>query len=124
MTQIEMDFEVKTRFDQMEKAALTYHKQHPEIYDLFCKFALEIIDRGFSNYGSQSVFERIRWHTDRPDVDGKTSFKLNNNHRTFYTLWFARDYPQHADFFRQRRKVDLPQPEGPTKTMWWRRWCS
>ena len=110
MTQIEMDFTVKTRFDQMEKAALEYHKQHPEIYDLFCQFALEIIDRGFSNYGSQSVFERIRWHTDRPDVDGKTSFKLNNNHRTFYTLWFARDYPQHADFFRQRRKVSMFQP--------------
>lgn len=110
MTQMDMDFSSRTRFDQMEQQALKYHKQNPEIYQLFCKFTLEIISRGFYHYGSQSIFERIRWHTDRPDVDGKTTFKLNNNHRTFYTLWFARDYPEHADFFRQRKKVSMFSP--------------
>ncbi len=80
MTQAEMNFtRDRTRYDQMEEAAIKYHKEHPEIYELFCRFTFDIINRGFSNYGSQSVFERIRWHTDRPDVDGKTTFKVNNN---------------------------------------------
>ncbi len=117
MTQAEMKFFSRNRFEQMEKSALKYHNENPEIYDLFCKFTLDIISRGFHHYGSQSIFEQIRWHTDRPDVDGKTTFKLNNNHRTFYTLWFARDYPQHDTFFRQRRKISLFSPPSMHKEL-------
>jgi len=34
------------------------------------------------------VFERIRWETDQADVDGRSTFKLNNNYRAFFARWF------------------------------------
>ena len=111
MTQSEMNFtRDRTRYDQMEEAAFKYHKEHPEIYELFCRFTFDIINRGFQNYGADAIFAQIRWHTDRPDVDGKTTFQVNNNHKTFYTQWFARDYPQYATFFRQRVKISMFKP--------------
>ena len=41
-----------------------YHKQNPHVYDLVERFTFDIIKRGYKNYSINSVFERIRWHTD------------------------------------------------------------
>ena len=41
-----------------------FHKNNPHVYDLVEQFTFDVINRGYNNYSINSVFERIRWHTD------------------------------------------------------------
>jgi len=95
---------MKTRYDQMKESCEAFHKEHPEVWDLFCKFAFEMIDRGFNNYSSKAIFERIRWEKD-VGGDGVTQFKLGNNYPAFYARAFMKKYPEHAGFFRLREQT-------------------
>ena len=99
----------KTRQDEIDEQASQFSQQHPEVSRLFVKFTNEIISRGFANYSAQAIFERIRWETDQADVEGRSSFKLNNN----YVPWFARKfmerYPEHDGFFRTRTRISSKQ---------------
>lgn len=59
---------------------------HPEVLDLFCRFAREAVERG-RRFGIKLLVERVRWElsmTWGPDNDG---FKLNNT----FTAYLARD---------------------------------
>ena len=94
--------QVKTRKDELEDAAREFHRQNPRVWELFIKFTHEMIARGFHNYSTNAIFERIRWETDTADVDGKSTFKLNNNHRPYYARWYMKQFPQHRGFFRVR----------------------
>lgn len=107
---------MKTRHEEMEEKALEFHQQNPKVWEYFVQFSMERIARGFAVYSVNGIFERIRWETDQADVDGKSSFKLSNNHRAFYARWFMKAYPEYNGFFRlrpQRSKAlpawDLPE---------------
>ena len=78
-----------------------YHKDNPHVYDLVEHFTFDIIDRGYENYSINSVFERIRWHTDI-ETEGE-QFKLSNNHRAYYARLFMFNHPKHGGFFRTKR---------------------
>ena len=91
-----------TRADEIEAQALAFHKQNPKVWELFVKFTGVAIARGFANYSAYAIFERIRWETDEADVDGKSTFKINNNYRPYYARMFMREFPHHKGFFRIR----------------------
>ena len=93
---------INSRKDELEQAAMDFHRMYPKVWDYFDRFTEDLIARGFSHYSVNAIFERIRWETDIADSDGGSTFKLNNNHRSFYARKFMRDYPQHAGFFRLR----------------------
>lgn len=93
------------RQQEMREQVTAFHKAHPEVWDLFCKFTMQMIDRGYRNYSAKAIFERIRWEKDSVGGDGVTSFKLNNNYTAFYARRFSRINPQHAGFFRTREQV-------------------
>ena len=99
MTQDDM-FAVRTRYDEMRESCRKYHNDHPKVWELFVKFTLQMIRRGFEHYSVNGVFERIRWETDQARVDPKVAFKISNNHRPFYARRFHKAYPQHDGFFR------------------------
>jgi hypothetical protein len=101
--------ELDTRHEEMRGTVNEFHKRHPEVWDLFVRFTLEMIGRGFSKYSSKAIFERIRWEKDAGG-DGKTQFKLNNNYTAFYARRFMKMYPKHLGFFRTREQTskDLP----------------
>lgn len=77
----------------------TYHKQNPEIWEQFVKFARQTKERGFSNYGAKGLFEIIRWHTG---VSGNDGFKINNNYAPDYARKLMEEQPEFKDFFRTR----------------------
>ena len=93
---------MKTRYEEMEEAAVKFHKENPKVWEYFVKFTFEVIERGFSKYSVNGVFERIRWETYQADVDGRSTFKLNNNYRAFFARWFMDLYPEYSGFFRLR----------------------
>lgn len=94
----------KTRMEQMREQCNEFHAEHPEVWDLFVRFTLEMINRGYKNYSAQSVIERIRWEKDAGS-DGTSAFKINNNFTAFYSRRFMRVYPDHEGFFRTRHQV-------------------
>tara|TARA_A100001035_G_scaffold24360_1_gene16359 strand:+ start:2510 stop:2854 length:345 start_codon:yes stop_codon:yes gene_type:complete len=94
----------KTRLEEMRDQCKRFHVEHPQVWSLFVKFTLQMIDRGYKNYSVNAVFERIRWEIDAGG-DGVNAFKLNNNYRAFYSRAFMRKYPQHDGFFRTREQA-------------------
>ena len=100
---------MKTREEEMNEQAEAFHQRYPRVSILFVRFAKEIIDRGYKNYSVNAIFERIRWETDTPDIDGKSTFKLSNNHRAWYARKFMETYPEHAGFFRTRPRKSAAQ---------------
>ena len=77
-----------------------FHQENPQIYRLVEHFANEVIARGYKHYSINSIFERIRWHSqvETRDLD----FKLSNSHRPYYARHFMNQNPQHDGFFRTR----------------------
>lgn len=59
---------------------------------------------------AKGIFERIRWHTDKPNHEGKSTFKLNNNYTAIYARMFHACYPEHAGFFRTRHQISEKAP--------------
>jgi hypothetical protein len=101
-----------TRYDELLADALEYHKQHPQVWDMFVDFTNDRIKRGFKNYSAYAIFERIRWETDAadsadPDAD---EFVLNNNYRPFYARWFMENFPEYEGFFRIRKQTSREKP--------------
>ena len=95
---------MKTRLEEMREQVTRFHEDHPEVWDLFVRFSVEMINRGYKTYSAQSVIERIRWEKDAGS-DGSISFKINNNYTAFYSRRFMKVYPQHEGFFRTRYQV-------------------
>lgn len=78
-----------------------YHKQNPHVYELVEKFTFDVIHEGYEKYSINSVFERIRWHTDI-ETKSKDKFKLSNNHRAYYARYFMLRNPAYKNFFRTK----------------------
>lgn len=97
---------VDNRCEELRIAVNKFHKQHPEIWNLFLKFTFEKIDSGHKYYGAKSVMERVRWETPA----GGTAPKINNNYVSFYSRRFAEMFPQHLNFFRTRIQTSELSP--------------
>ena len=76
-----------------------YHKEHPQIYKAFIKYALQAKQKGFDNYSAKSLFEIIRWHTP---IKADGVFKINNNFAPDYARKMMDEYESFKGFFRVR----------------------
>ena len=92
-----------TRAEQIYRDFEQFDMANQEVWKLFEKYVLMIIQKDFTHYGASAVFERIRWHV-QIETTGK-EFKLNNNYCAHYARKFEDQYPDHAGFFRVRRLV-------------------
>jgi hypothetical protein len=101
---------MKTRHDEIREAYEQFDSSHPKVWTLVCKYTFERINRGFKNYSINAILERVRWETDQADVDGRTSFKVNNNFHAFYARKFMTSFPHHEGFFRLREQISKTQP--------------
>ena len=99
----------KSRHDEMREQVTAYHKKHPEVWQLFCEFTFQMINRGYKNYSAKAVFERIRWEKDAGG-DGVSQFKVGNNYPAFYARRFMKAHPEHAGFFRTREQTSHKTP--------------
>lgn len=97
---------MSNRLHRLEWDFLKFHDQHPEVYELLKRFALEAIAAGRQQLSIALITERIRWETS---VIGGNEFKLNNNHRSFYARMFMDEFPQYEGFFRTRKQKALGQ---------------
>ena len=95
---------------KLEAAAREFNYNNPEVF-----FILEARVRHLMNtvtgpwVGMGPVFEDFRWktptttteHLKNPDTG--EAFKLNNNHRSYYTRWFIQRNPHWGQRIRTRK---------------------
>jgi len=99
------------RHEEMRQQVMAFHKENPEVMELFSKFTFELIERGFKHYSAQhGVFARIRWETDKADSKGGSTFKVNNNYSAFYARAWMKMHPEHDGFFRTRKQTSESEP--------------
>jgi len=98
----------QTREQQIREQVRTYHRNNPEVWELFKSFTLELIYSGRKHYSANAIFERIRWEKDLGN-GSEAAFKLNNNYRAFYARRFMASYPQYEGFFRTRAQPSSTQ---------------
>jgi hypothetical protein len=91
--------------DELKLKWWQFHCDNPHVYELVERFTYEAINRGFENYSINSIFERIRWHTDI-ETEEEEQFKLSNNHRAYYARLFMHYHPEHKGFFRTKETRD------------------
>lgn len=92
------------RLDELKEHFEAYDQKYPEFWRMFQEFTFQMIRRGKKNYSVNAIFERIRWEKD-VGGDGILEFKINNNHRPFYSRKFIEAYPQYKNFFRTRKQT-------------------
>jgi hypothetical protein len=83
-----------------------HHTAHPEIYNAFCRFALEAATRR-PYFSARAVYQRIRWET--MITEGK-DFKIDDGWCSHYARKFMREHAQCNNFFRT--KVSKYHPDG------------
>lgn len=91
-------------FEQLEtesyKRFKEYHAANPQIYDIFKRYALQAIERGFKHLSAEFIYNAIRWET--PVSASGDDFKINNNFKAWYSRLFMQEYPEYSGFFRKR----------------------
>ncbi|HEY7328515.1 MAG TPA: hypothetical protein VH592_12780 [Gemmataceae bacterium] len=88
---------IQERFEQ-------FHAHHPDVYELFKRFAFELRCAGRQKYGAKSIMERIRWHVATSSAgDEEEEFKLNNIFTSRYVRLLINEHPEFAEFFELRR---------------------
>lgn len=92
--------------DEEHPSFLAYHEANPEIYEMFKHFTFQLIGRGHQHFGPQAVMARVRFETA---VSGLGQYKIDDRYVCYYARRFAHDFPQHAEFYRQRPRAFLWQ---------------
>lgn len=92
----------ESRAEEIDRRAREFVEANPEVWRLYCKYALELISRGWSHYSSDAVVHRIRWHHAIETTD--RDFKINDHYTAPFARMFHRAYPEHAGFFRLRER--------------------
>ena len=85
-----------------------FHQAHPEVYDLFKRFAFEAINAGMTRISGRFLLYRIRWEVSVVtkgagwNMHAGKEFKLNDHLSPYYSRLFVIDHPQYRDHFEFR----------------------
>ena len=83
----------KARFD-------AHCHDHPDVYLMLVIFARKARQAGHNRYSVNTIWERLRWHSD---VEARCGgYKLNNNFRALYARKVMAEHADLAGFFELR----------------------
>lgn len=80
------------KLSKIETRFWRFHHANPHVYGLFNRFAMDLVDRGYTLLSANRIFERIRWETMISTTDPR--FKINDHHRPYYARMWMRKNPQ------------------------------
>jgi len=102
--QAEIDFGFLETDEKLVKDFIKFDTDNPDIWQLFIRFAMELIKAGRKRYSVEGIMHRIRWHVSI-EIKGGKEYKINNNFSAFYGRKFTRQFPEHEGFFRFRKSI-------------------
>jgi hypothetical protein len=79
---------------------IAYHQEHPNIYDLFKKYAYQLKGAGRERFSSRAIIERIRW--DMNIEWTSTEFKIKDHIIPCYARLLMDQDPGFVGFFARR----------------------
>lgn len=88
---------------EMRKAFWEFHRANPRVWKLLVKFAFEAYDAGMRRIGIAFLIERIRWEEEV--VRRTDGYKINNNHKPFYSRRLMRKHPELNGLFVTRKRT-------------------
>ena len=109
MTQLSLTPIEETRADQLETAWRKFHEANPRVWRLYQQFTFDLIRAGHEHGSSDMILHRIRWET-AVKVNTSEVVKINNNFSSLYSRLFSQSYPEHGDFFMQRKRISENKP--------------
>ena len=77
-----------------------YHKENPEIWDQFKEATFVLIKVGRKHFSADAILHSIRFNTA---LRGSDERKIDNNYSSMYSRLFTANFPEHKDFFEQRK---------------------
>ena len=77
-----------------------YDAENPQIWNDFKKYTLEAVEKGFTHFSAEFVFNIIRWQTA---TRGSGEYKVNNNYKPWYSRKFMMEFPDHKGLFQLRK---------------------
>ena len=77
-----------------------FHKDNPEVYELFKKFTFQAIGKGHQRLSAWMIANRIRWETQIETVND--DYKISNDYIALYSRKFMKDHPQYDGFFQTK----------------------
>jgi hypothetical protein len=98
MSQLNL-FEIDPKQARFEK----YDSENPCIWEEFKKLTFDLIKAGRKHFSADAVLHVIRFHRA---IAGNDGYKCNNNYSSYYSRKFTGNYPEHKDFFEQRKLKD------------------
>jgi hypothetical protein len=95
-------------FDELaerERAWREFHRETPQVFAMFERFALQALGNGSRKIGARMVWERMRWETRvATDLPGEP-WKLNDHHVPFAARLFMERHPAFAGCFETRDRA-------------------
>lgn len=88
---------------KLEREFRIFHMDNPWVYDSLVEYARQAKGAGFEQYSMNGLFERLRWHLN-VETSSKDGFKLNNNHRSFYSREIMQKESDLDEFFEVREQ--------------------
>lgn len=88
----------KTIQERFEK----FHRSHPEVYGLFCRFCDELIRAGRVRNSADNVLHRIRWESAVNEDREFDGYKINNDFTSRYARLWMTEHLKHNHFFALR----------------------
>jgi len=92
----------KIRPSKLTLAFLAFHRDNPQIYELFVGFATTVA-RSRSRFGARAILERIRWETST-ETNHKT-LKIPNAYSAYYSRLFEIDHPRFDGIFQHNCSI-------------------
>jgi len=89
-------FELDPKQVKFEK----YHAKNPEIWEEFKRLTFDLIKAGRKHYSADGILHAIRYNTA---LRGSLERKIDNNFSSMYSRLFTANFPEHKDFFEQRK---------------------
>lgn len=78
-----------------------YHKDNPQVYELFKRFTFMAIKRGHNRLSAWMIANRIRWETSI-ETFSVDEYKISNDYIALYARMFMRDHPEYDGFFKTK----------------------
>ena len=78
-----------------------YHKDNPQVYELFKRFTFMAIKRGHNRLSAWMIANRIRWETSI-ETFSVDEYKISNDYIALYARMFMQDHPQYNGFFKTK----------------------
>jgi hypothetical protein len=78
-----------------------YHRDNPQVYELFKRFTFMAIKRGHNRLSAWMIANRIRWETSI-ETFSVDEYKISNDYIALYARMFMQDHPQYDGFFKTK----------------------